>query len=192
MILDYVRRCERSMLFSTIITLILGLVLVFEPGGSIRVITSLIAVMFIFIGAIQLIDYFRQSKEEKIMSLSLILGIILCGIGVFLFINLNALVNFITTVIGVMILVKSLFKIQFAFNIRGISDKWFYNLIVGGVGITLGVILLLNPFSSAELFLRIVGGILSFSSILEIVETFVVMKTLDDAKNLPFSEKNKK
>lgn len=192
MILDYVRRCERSMLFSTIITLILGLVLVFEPGGSIRVITSLIAVMFIFIGAIQLIDYFRQSKEEKIMSLSLILGIILCGIGVFLFINLNALVNFITTVIGVMILVKSLFKIQFAFNIRGISDKWFYNLIVGGVGITLGVILLLNPFSSAELFLRIVGGILSFSSILEIVETFVVMKTLDDAKSLPFSEKNKK
>lgn len=196
MILDYIKRCEKSMLISTVVTLILGVVLAFEPGGSIKVITAIIAILFMLIGLFQLVDYLRQGKVEKMMSLSLILGIILFGIGVFLFVNLESLINFITTLIGVTIMIKSLFKLQFAFNIKGVSDKWFYNLIVGIVGMILGIILLVNPFASAELFLRIVGILLVIGSIAELVETFMVLRTLDDVKDdaieLAFEEKKHK
>lgn len=189
MILEYAKRCEKNMLISTVITLVLGIVLLFEPGGSIKVITGIIATLFLIIGVLQLIDYFKQSKLEKMMSLSLILGLILSGIGIFLFFNIESLVNFITTIIGVSIIIKSLFKLQFAFNLKGISEKWFYNLIVGLVGVGLGVLLLVNPFESAELFLRIIGGILAVGSIAEMVETFLVLKTIDNVKELPFEEK---
>lgn len=191
MILDYAKRCEKSMLISTIITLVLGIVLIFEPSGSIKVITAIIAILFMLIGAFQLFDYIRQSREEKMMSLSLILGIILFGIGIFLFINLDSLVKFVTTLIGVTICIKSLFKLQFALNIRDISDKWFYNLIVGIVGMILGIVLLVNPFDSAVLFLRIVGVLLVLGSIVELVETSIVLHSLDDAKEIPFEEKKK-
>lgn len=196
MILDYIRRCEKNMLISTVVTLLLGIVLAIAPGKSIKVITGIIALLFILIGALQLIEYIRQDKIEKIMSLSLILGLLLCGIGVFLFINLESLVSFITTLIGITIIIKSLFKLQFALNIKSVSSKWFYNLIVGIAGLVLGVVLLLNPFESAELFLRIIGILLAIGSIAELVETFIVLKTLDDvpddAIELPFEEKNKK
>lgn len=196
MILDYIKRCEKSMLISTVVTLILGVVLAFEPGGSIKVITAIIAILFMLIGLFQLIDYLRQGKIEKMMSLSLILGIILFGVGVFLFVNLESLINFITTLIGITIMIKSLFKLQFAFNIKGVSDKWFYNLIVGLVGMILGIVLLVNPFESAELFLRIVGILLVVGSIAELVETFMVLRTLDDVKDdaieLAFEEKKHK
>lgn len=196
MILDYIKRCEKNMLISTVVTLILGVVLAFEPGGSIKVITAIIAILFMLIGLFQLFDYIRQERIEKMMSLSLILGIILFGIGVFLFVNLESLINFITTLIGVTIMIKSLFKLQFAFNIKGVSDKWFYNLIVGIIGMILGVILLVNPFASAELFLRIVGVLLVIGSIAELVETFMVLRTLDDVKDdaieLAFEEKKHK
>ena len=191
MVLEYAKRCEKNMLFSTVFTLVLGIVLFFEPAGSIKVITGLIATLFLVIGVLQLIDYFKQSKLEKMMSLSLILGLILSGIGVFLFVNIESLVNFITTIIGLSLLVKSLFKLQFAFNIKDISSKWFYNLIVGMVGGILGIILLVNPFKSAEIFLKIVGVLLVIGSIAELVETLMVLKTIEDVKELPFEEKVK-
>lgn len=192
MVFEYAKRCEKNMLISTVITLVLGIVLAFEPGGSIKVITGLIATLFLLIGVLQVVDYFKQSKVEKMMSLSLILGIILLGIGIFLFLNIESLVNFITTIIGLSLIVKSLFKLQYSFNIKGISDKWFYNLIVGALGIILGVVLLVNPFHSAEVFLRIIGIILAIGSIAELVETFMVLRTIDDAKELDFEEKVKK
>lgn len=194
MILEFARRCEKNMLFSTVLTLILGIVLAYSPEGSIKVITGIIAALFLLIGILQLVDYVKQSKVEKMMSLSLILGILLSVVGIFLFINLESLANFITTLIGIAILIKSLFKLQFAFNIRDISDKWFYNLIVGIVGIVLGTVLLVNPFDSAKMFLRIVGIIFIIGSIVELVEICMVIKTIDEheAIELPFEEKVKK
>lgn len=194
MILDFAKRCEKNMLFSTIVTLILGIVLAYSPEGSIKVITGIIAVLFILIGVLQLVDYVKQSKAEKMMSLSLILGILLTAIGVFLFINLESLASFVTTLIGIAILIKSLFKLQFAFNIKDISDKWFYNLIVGIVGVLLAILILANPFHSASLFLRIIGIVFIVGSIIELVETLMVIKTIDEheAIELPFVEKKKK
>ena len=194
MILEFAKRCEKNMLFSIVLTLILGIVLAYSPEGSIKVITGIIAALFLLIGILQLVDYVKQSKVEKMMSLSLILGILLSVVGIFLFINLESLANFITTLIGIAILIKSLFKLQFAFNIRDISDKWFYNLIVGIVGIVLGIVLLVNPFDSAKMFLRIVGIIFIIGSIVELVEICMVIKTIDEheAIELPFEEKVKK
>lgn len=194
MILDFAKRCEKNMLFSTIVTLILGIVLAYSPEGSIKVITGIIAILFLLIGVLQLVDYFKQSREEKMMSLSLILGILLSSIGIFLFVNLESLANFVTILIGIAILIKSLFKLQFAFNIKDISDKWFYNLIVGLVGILLAILLLANPFHSAALFLRIIGIIFIIGSVIELIETLIVIKTIDEheAIELPFKEKEKK
>lgn len=194
MILEFAKRCEKNMLFSTIITLILGIVLVYSPEGSIKVITAIIALLFLIIGVLQLVDYIKQSKAEKMMSLSLILGILLSGIGVFLFINLESLANFVTTLIGIAIMIKSLFKLQFAFNIKDISDKWFYNLIVGIVGVILAILLLANPFHSAAIFLRIIGVVFIIGSIIELIETLIVIKTIDEheAIELPFYDKPKK
>lgn len=191
MILDYVKKCERNMLLSTLLTLILGMVLTFEPTGSIKIITYIVAFLFFIIGVIQLFMFFKQDKIERMTSASFVLGVVLAGIGLLLFYNAKSLVNFITLLIGLTIIVKSLFKLQFAINLKGISDKWFYNLIVGLVGFIIGIILILNPWDSAVMFLRIVGIVLSIGSVIEFIETMSVMKTLDDYKELPFEEKKK-
>lgn len=192
MILDYAKKCEKTMLATSIITLVLGIVLVIEPTGSIKMLTAIIAIMCMLMGGFQLIDYIRKPKEEKMTSLSLIFGIILLSVGLFLFINNEALVKFITVIIGITICVKSLFKLQFAINLRGISDKWKYNLLAGIIGMSLGLIIFINPFESASLFLRIIGIALVIGSVLELVETGMVMSSLNDIKELSFVEKKKK
>mgnify|MGYP003288939285 CR=1 FL=1 len=192
MILDYAKKCEKSMLVTSIVTFVLGIVLVIEPTGSIKMLTAIIAIMCMLMGGFQLIDYIRKPREEKMTSLSLILAIILLSVGLFLFINNEALVKFITVIIGITICVKSLFKLQFALNLKGISDKWKYNLIAAIIGMSLGIIIFINPFESASLFLRIIGIALVIGSVLELVETGMVMNSLNDIKELPFVEKKKK
>lgn len=190
--IENAKRLEKGLMGSSVLTLILGVVLLIAPGASLKFITFIIAFGAILMGVIQLVEYIKMPKENRIMSLSLILAIVLLAVGIFLMLNLTALVNFITLMIGIFVAVKSIFKIQFALNLRGISDKWKYNLVVGLVGMTLGVLLIFNPFGSAEMFLRIIGLILAVSSILELIEAGSLMKTLDDAKEIPFVEKKKK
>jgi uncharacterized membrane protein HdeD (DUF308 family) len=170
-------------------------VLVFEPSGSIQVLTAIVAILAMLAGGFQIVDYIRQSRQEKMLSLSLVLGIMLLSIGIYLIYNLKSLVIFFTNIIGIALCIKSLFKIQYAFNIRDLSDKWLYNLVVGLISMILGLLLLINPFKSAELFLRIIGVILVLSSIAELVETIMVIKSLDikevdDSIEIPFKEKN--
>lgn len=190
--IENAKRLEKGLMGSSVLTLILGLVLLIAPGASLKFITFIIALGAILMGVIQLVEYIKMPKENRIMSLSLILAIVLLAVGIFLMLNLTALVNFITLMIGIFVAVKSIFKIQFALNLRGISDKWKYNLVVGLVGMTLGVLLIFNPFGSAEMFLRIIGLILAVSSVIELIEAAGIMRTLDDAKELPFEEKPKK
>ena len=56
----------------------------------------------------------------------------------------------------------------------------------------LGILLIFNPFKSAELFLRIIGGVLVVASITELIETAMIIKSLDDSKEIPFKEKESK
>ncbi len=189
---DNAKRLEKGLMGSSVLTLILGLVLLIAPDASLKFITFIIALFAILMGVFQLVEYLRMPRENKIMSLSLILGIIFLAVGIFLMLNLTALVTFITLMMGIFVAVKSVFKIQFAFNLRELSDKWKYNLVVGLVGMTLGVLLIFNPFGSAATFLRIIGLVLAISSIIELIEAGSIMKTLDDAKELPFVEKKKK
>ncbi len=190
--IDNAKRLEKGLMSSSVLTLILGLVLLIAPGASLKFITFIIALFAILMGLFQLIEYLKMPRENKMMSLSMMLGIVLLAVGIFLMLNLTALVNFITLMIGIFIAIKSVFKIQFALNLKEISDKWKYNLVVGLVGMTLGVLLIFNPFGSAAMFLRIIGLVLAVSSVIELIEAGSIMRTLDDAKELPFVEKEKK
>ncbi len=184
MIKDYACRCEKSMLVSSVFILILGIILFIEPTTSLKMITFLIAILFMCIGLFQIVIYIKSPRVEKMTSLSLILGIILFAVGLYLLLNVETLINFITILIGITIAIKALFKIQFAINIRDISTKWKYNLLFGLLEMTLGIILLLNPFKSAVVFFKVMGAIMAIGSIMEIIETSMVIKNINDYKEI--------
>jgi len=191
--IDTAKNCEKSMIGTSIITAILGIVLVIAPIQSIQLITIAIAIVFMVIGLVQVYFYIKSSRAEKMTSLSLVLGVILLAIGLYLLTNSTSLGKLITTIIGIFVCIKALFKIQYAMNLKGISPKWKNNLYAGLLYLVLGAIIILNPLDSLELFLRIVGVVLIIGSVAEFVETFQVLKTLDnvDITELPFIEKEK-
>ncbi|HOB26083.1 MAG TPA: DUF308 domain-containing protein [Bacilli bacterium] len=189
---------ERSVLLSTIATLVLGIILVIAPTASLGIITAIIAILFIAFGVAFVYHYVQANKIEKVVSFSLVIGILLIALGILMFLKRDALVNFVTVLIGIGLIIKALYKIQFSISLKDLTDKWKYNLVAGLLILTLGLILILYPNGSAETFLMVVGVIMIIGSIAELSEALYVFKSVNKVanevdkvvKDLDFTEKD--
>lgn len=179
MLYNSAKRYRKTCLISSIATLILGVVLMMEPASSLKIITLIIGLMTLITGCFWIYDYIKASQEEKMISKSLLLGLVSACVGIYLIINTESLVNFITVIIGLTITIKSIVKLQFAVNIRNFSATWKYNLVFSLLGITLGILLLANPFKGAEIFFRIIGVVMIIGSVMELIECAFIMKNLN-------------
>jgi hypothetical protein len=179
MLYNSAKRYRKTCLISSIATLILGVVLMMEPASSLKIITLIIGLMTLITGCFWIYDYIKAPQEEKMISKSLLLGLVSACVGVYLIINTESLVNFITVIIGLTITIKSIVKLQFAVNIRNFSTTWKYNLVFALLGITLGILLLANPFKGAEVFFRIIGVVMIVGSVMELIECAFIMKNLN-------------
>ena len=195
--IDIIKKSMKGMLVYTIIMLVVGIIFAVAPGKSIEVMSGFISIIAMLLGGYFVFDYIRTPKESKLLSFSLAFGIVLFGIGLFIFLKRDALVNFITVLIGISLIVKAIYKLQIALNIRKYTKGWKYNLLVALLTLTMGCILVIYPNGSAETFLRIVGIIIAAGAIGELAESAYVMGTIKEVTNavstevkeVPFEEK---
>ena len=168
--IDKLKKIEKSMIFSTIVTLVLGLLLTIFPDMSLKILAYVIGISLMVMGGAFIIDYVKGTRLEKITSISFVLGVIFIGVGLFFIVAHAKLLNFIMVIIGIIFLIKGLCKVQLALNVRGVLDAWKYNLIVGAVTLSIGLILVLNPGKSVETFLRVVGIFIIVGSFADLAE----------------------
>jgi uncharacterized membrane protein HdeD (DUF308 family) len=183
------KRSEKSIIASSILTLVVGVMLAIYPGNTLSLIGKVIGVALMIIGVSQIVVFFKNTKEDRVASASFALGIILFAIGLYIFINDKSLTNVFTTIIGLLICIKSIYKIQLAISLKSYSNTWKYNLVSGLIVLSIGLIIIFYPIETASTILRVIGIILIISSVYEIIESLVVIKKIDDFKDLPFKEK---
>ena len=189
--IDKLKKIEKNLIFSTIVTLVLGLLLTIFPDMSLKILAYVIGISLMVMGGAFIIDYVKGTRLEKITSISFVLGIIFIGIGLFFVVAHQSILNFIMIVIGIIFLIKGLCKVQLALNVRGVLDAWKYNLIVAVLTLTIGLILVLNPGKSAETFLRIVGIFIIIGSFADLAESIWILKDLDKVHDADFIDKKR-
>jgi len=187
--IDKLKKIEKSMIFSTIVTLVLGLLLTIFPEESLKILAYIIGIAMIVMGMAFIIDYVRGSRTDKVTSISFVLGSIFVGTGIFFIIAHLKLASFIMVIIGIIFLIKGLCKVQLAFNVRGVLDAWKYNLIVGALTLTIGLILILNPTKSVDTFLRIIGIFIIIGSFADLAESIWILRDLDKVTDADFVDK---
>ena len=183
------KRSEKSIIASSILTLVVGVMLAIYPGNTLSLIGKVIGVALMIIGVSQIVVFFKNTKEDRVASASFALGIILFAIGLYIFINDKSLTNVFTTIIGLLICIKSIYKIQLAISLKSYSNTWKYNLVSGLIVLSMGLIIIFYPIETSSTFLRVIGIILIISSVYEIIESLLVIKNIYDFKDLPFKEK---
>ena len=163
-------------ILSSIFFIIVGLFLIMKPDTTMAIISYAIGSLIMVSGTIFLIKYFTNRNGYTMLSGELILGVICVIVG--------ALASVIHFILGMWIIISSVTKIQYAFQLKAYNNKaWIPTMILAAITFIWGLLLLFDPFEGAMLITQIIGMFILVYAILDLVEVFIIRKNLRDIKD---------
>ena len=181
------KKTTNSIICSSIIAFIVGLIMVISPSMSIKTIGTIISIYIILHGIVLIVLDMQASKYyipfDGMLSgiLSVILGIILLG-------KPNILSTIFTIAIGVWIALSSINSIKMAISLRNDDAPWFLLLLLGIVDLVVGIIVAFNPFEASLSITVFAGIMIMIHSIISIIDMIIIKK---DAKKISKVIENK-
>ncbi len=126
--------------FESLITIILGVLLIVWPDIVIKVIAYVVGTFLIIKGAYQVINYFVVKGQNDFFNNNLLSGVISVLIGLALLLIGEEIANVFRIIIGIWMIYESLVRINTAikFHAAGIN-AWKYILILALMMLVLGV-----------------------------------------------------
>ena len=160
--------------------IMLGLILVFVPGLATNVLFNVIGIACIVIGAAYVIRYFRLSAQEAVFSRDMASGLGFIVVGILVCIFKNLLVSLLPVLFGLVMLVGGVSKIQFTLGFWRMNvGRWYWELICAAISVVLGLLILMRPFSTAILLMRVIGISLIVESVMDIISRIAFKRACD-------------
>lgn len=174
------KRTTTSILISSVVAFILGLVMVLVPNISLQAIGIVFGVYMIVHGAALIVlDFMAHNiyiPFHGIMSgfLSIIVGLILIAMP-------NILSTVFVIALGIWVILSSVNTISISLTVRNTVSNWYLWLLLGIVDLICGIIVLFNPFASSITLVVFGGIIMMIHSVITFADTIMIRK---DAKEV--------
>ncbi len=174
------RRTTISILISSVVAFILGLLMAVVPNISLQVIGVVFGIYVIVHGiTLIILDFMAHNiyiPFHGIMSgiLSIIVGIILVAMP-------NILSTVFAIALGLWIVLSSVNVIGISISVHSKVSNWYLWLILGIIDLICGLIILFNPFASSISIVVLGGIIVMIHSVITFVDTIMIRK---DAKEI--------
>lgn len=180
-----INRVFFSSLFTSIILIIVGVLLLFFPHETIKTISYVFGSMIALLGGSGLIKFFIDNKESKYNKYGLAYGIVLLLISFFFFFKTDNIAKIMPFALGLYIIISSAIKIEYTIRLkRANNNNWKVTLIMLIFSIIFGFLLIFNPFKSALVITQVIGGIIIFYAILDIIDSYIIKCNLCEIKEL--------
>lgn len=154
-------------LLTSIVLLVLGILLLVVPGGIVTSIIRLFGFIILALGILSIVN----SVKCKSQNAELVYGILISILGLVFISNPYVIASIIPFILGVWIITKSAFKLQFVATLkRTNSPDYIKPLVVNIITLILGLVLIFNPFRGAETIIRIIGIFMIVYSLLDILD----------------------
>ena len=162
-------------IISAIITIIVGIVLLFLPNLSNKVVGIITGVIFIIFGMTTAYKYLKRDGA-KIYSLNLVFAILYLILGLVIIIFPFSVIEFVTVCLGLFLVVNGATKINYGLWLkRGSSKAWLVTLVAGILLVILGIMIVFNPFTAYALT-QITGAFLIISGVINLSDA-ITFKT---------------
>jgi len=177
---EFMKDFLKSSIATSIFLIILGILLVFQSEMTIMAISYVIGGILVAIGALALIRYIKKAADKESTSeLDIIYGIVTIIFGVIIIQNYQALASIIPIVLGVTIIVSSVGKLNYAFQLKADDNQlWKTTMMISIISTICGVVLLFNPFSAAIGIMKIIGIFIIVYAILDLVSTIAIKSSV--------------
>ena len=181
----YIRKLGRNSIILSIVLLVFGLFMFTKPVSTVNVLMIVFGVILVLSGLVHLVSYFAIKDEYRFFSSELVQAIIYIILGFVLMINYYNISYLLPIVLGIWIIVDSIFRLQISLNIRDIYDShWGILLAMSILTGLFGMIILFNPVESLAMLTRICGAILMIVELISLFEDISIISRVGKFEKL--------
>ena len=165
-------------LFTGVVTLILGIIVAFKPGGSLNVVAVLLGVLALISGIFQLVRVFDRAEPHRVwLGIS---GFVFVVVGVVLIRHLHLTVALIGLLVGITWIVQGVAALIAAFSGAREGAVWWG--IFGAISLIAGIVVTANPSTSITVLAALLGIWFIVMGVFEIIGAFLLRRALSKAQ----------
>jgi len=165
-------------LFTGVVTLILGIIVAFKPGGSLNVVAVLLGVLALISGIFQLVRVFDRAEPHRVwLGIS---GFVFVVVGVVLIRHLHLTVALIGLLVGITWIVQGVAALIAAFSGAREGAVWWG--VFGAISLIAGIVVTANPSTSITVLAALLGIWFIVMGVFEIIGAFLVRRALSKAE----------
>jgi len=159
------KRIKALYITISILSLLVGIALVIWPGASVITICYVVGSAAILVGAVRLAGYFSKDSYNLNFQFDFAMGLVFLILGTVLIFHPGDTVAVLHFSVGILVLVDSVFKLQTALDAKHFGlKKWWVMLLCALLCAGLGLVLVILPFRTAEILVRVTGAALAVNS----------------------------
>lgn len=145
------KRIKWSYVVLSVMFLLLGIYLVVNPETSLIMICRILGAAMAVFGVMKIVLYFIREVEGVAIRFDFAVGLFCIILGALMLWRAPALTDVLSVMIGLLVLVDSVFKLQVAVDSRRMgAHSWWVTLVCTVVCLVLGVLLVFNPFNGKQ------------------------------------------
>ena len=154
------------------------------PEQIAKVACYLFGGLFVLAGIYLVIKFFSCRSVSSLFSITLVSGIIIAAIGIFLMFKQDVVYSVIPFIFGIVDIIDGLINIQRAVMLaRNRFPMWWLSLLFAVVAIVLGLIMTIRPFGTAIFAFRFIGICFVFNGVMDMWGTYSFNKFVKDTKD---------
>ena len=160
-----------------VVLFLIGVVLIVWPVDAAIIMTRVIGGIMVLLSIVEIIVFIRSKTKDAFEYAGLIISILFAGMGIWLFVNPDWLVQFFNIMFGIMIGMYGLFGIVNSIGFaRRSGGLWWIGLIMSIIAVALAVLIFMNPFATPKLLMIIIGVTLIVAAVTGIYNRLRIRK----------------
>lgn len=178
------KRIKWAYVLLSVFLLVLGILLVANPDTSMITICRILGGCVLAVGVIKIVLYFVREVEGVAIRYDFAVGAFCIIVGAMLLWRAPTMVGFISVVVGLFILVDSVFKLQVAIDSRRMgATSWWVTLLFTCVCMVMGGLLVFDPFSGQQVLATVMGVSLIADALQNLCTVIYAAVFVKDVKN---------
>ena len=152
------KKIKTNVIVSAFICIALGVILVFWPGLSVKVVCMAIGAVLVINGISRLLNFIFGRDGSVFSQMNLVMGIIITVIGGWILLQPGTIIAMIPILVGIIIVIHGINNLQQSVSLcQNRYDKWWIAMLLGIITIGFGVLLVFNPFAAVYTLIRFIG-----------------------------------
>ena len=163
------RSFHLSFSLAAVVYLLLGLLMIIAPGTSRRLLCTLVGAGITVYGLLSILPCV-MGRSERRLTFDLLIGVCALALGVFSLINPTFLMDFLFTVLGIVVCVTSVCGVSRALNLRYFGfARWWAPLCANLATLVLALCVLFFPGFFGDMLMMAMGVILVVEAVSDLI-----------------------